>query len=128
MFVDTIAATTADISLLRHRFRAWLQGIGVSDERSADILVAVNEAVTNAVVHGSRLDPTNTVQLEACAPSDAIVVSVTDAGQWLPGVERDPTVGGRGFKIMERLSDAVSIEATPLGTNVSLRWDRRSPS
>jgi serine phosphatase RsbU (regulator of sigma subunit)/anti-sigma regulatory factor (Ser/Thr protein kinase) len=126
MFVDTIVADAAAIAPLRHRVRAWLQVAGVADELAADIVVAVGEAVTNAVVHGSRHDPAQTVQLEACTQTDGIIVSVTDAGQWLPGVERDPTVGGRGFKIMERLSDDVTIETTPLGTNVSLHWDRRS--
>ena len=48
---------------------------------------------------------------------------MSDVGRWQPGIERDPTVGGRGFKVMERVSDEVTIDTGPLGTNVALRWD-----
>ena len=127
LFVETIAATSDDISRLRHRFREWLGRTGVGTELAADITVAVNEAVTNAVMHGSGLDPDNAVQVEASNRADAVLVSVSDGGQWLPGLERDPTLGGRGFRIMEQLSDEVTIETAPPGTNVSLRWDRPRP-
>jgi anti-sigma regulatory factor (Ser/Thr protein kinase) len=126
LFVETMPATADEISQVRHRFRTWLAGTGMAAELVGDVAVAVNEAVTNAVTHGSGMDPTNTVQVEASNTADALIVSVTDPGRWLPGLERDPTLGGRGFRIMERLCDEVTIETAPPGTNVSLRWERRS--
>ena len=75
------------------------------------------------MLHGSALDAADTVHVEACHRADGLIVSVSDPGRWQPGIERDPTVGGRGFKIMERVSDEVTIDTGPLGTNVALRWD-----
>ncbi len=126
LFVDTLPATLADIAMLRHRFAHWLERTGTPADRAGDILIACNEAVTNAVLHGSALDAANTVHVEACHRADGLIVSVSDPGRWQPGIERDPTVGGRGFKIMERVSDEVTIDTGPLGTTVALRWARDS--
>ena len=126
LFVDTLPATLADIAMLRHRFVHWFKRTGTPADRAGDILIACNEAVTNAVLHGSALDAANTVHVEACHRADGLIVSVSDPGRWQPGIERDPTVGGRGFKIMERVSDEVTIDTGPLGTTVALRWARDS--
>jgi serine phosphatase RsbU (regulator of sigma subunit)/anti-sigma regulatory factor (Ser/Thr protein kinase) len=123
LFVDTIPVAASDIALLRHRLQAWLEGLALAAPVVSDIVVAVNEAVTNAVMHGGGFDAAKVVQVEACRRPEAIIVTVSDGGRWLPGLERDPTVGGRGFRIMEQLSSDVTIETGEFGTAVSLQWE-----
>jgi anti-sigma regulatory factor (Ser/Thr protein kinase) len=51
-----------------------------------------------------------------------LVVTVTDDGQWRPGVQQDAPERGRGFVMIEQLSDDVRIETGPFGTSVTLFW------
>ena len=40
------------VAQLRHELADWLRGAGVAEERMADIVLAVNEAVANCIEHG----------------------------------------------------------------------------
>jgi anti-sigma regulatory factor (Ser/Thr protein kinase) len=94
-----------------------------------DILIATGEAAVNAIEHGSGLDNTKTISLEAFAVPDGITVSVTDTGQWRgdSSASRRSRQRGRGLTLMHGMADRVDTVRSPQGTTVTLHF-RRAPA
>ena len=87
----------------------------VSDEVFGNMLVALTEAVNNAIVHGNKKDTSKTVALAAGKQAGVITFIIKDEG---PGFDYnglpDPTAPenlekptGRGVFLMKHLSDMV---------------------
>jgi anti-sigma regulatory factor (Ser/Thr protein kinase) len=117
-------------------------------EAADELLVAVGEAVTNAVIHGGRgatpmvsrdgavSDPhagdaeaavteTDAVMVELIARGDRVAVVVSGPStHWHvpePTLPLDPLAGtGRGLFVMRRFADSVRIEQNRRGTTVYL--------
>ncbi|MBL0129332.1 MAG: ATP-binding protein [Flavobacteriales bacterium] len=104
---------------------------GVHESLYGNILIALTEAVNNAIHHGNALDPTKTVTLGYEVKDDRIVFMVQDQGagfdfNHLP----DPTdpqnlekPHGRGVFLMRALAD--SIEFRDNGATVALAFSRQ---
>lgn len=113
----------AHLAGLRHAARACLQG--VASDAADDVVLALNEAATNAILYGSGGG--QPVQVVLGVHGDAIVASVLDYGPELaaqPSTEADPdalTVRGRGLWLLHRPVDEVRLERVRLGTRVTLR-------
>ena len=91
-----------------------------------DLLTAVDEAVANAIRHGSPLGTKNTVWVTCRVTGDTLVVSVRDEGRGFylpsdPEMPRPEAVGGRGLPLMCALSDTVEIARHNGGTRVTLQ-------
>ena len=56
-FAVALPAAPEYVRTARHKFAQWLSGTMSTPARMSDILLAVGEAVTNSVEHGSQLDP-----------------------------------------------------------------------
>lgn len=81
-----------------------------------NMLIALTEAVNNAIIHGNRADRSKTVHVHLRKKSDHILIRVSDEGcgfdyDNLP----DPTIpenrhkpGGRGVFLMQQLSDKLN--------------------
>jgi anti-sigma regulatory factor (Ser/Thr protein kinase) len=121
-FVDVLGADRDGVGPARHRVQAWLERAGIRARLAEQIIVAVNEVIANAVEHGSDFDPTKLVTVEGSLRDRQLVVTVTDDGQWRPGVQQDAPERGRGFVMIEQLCDDVRIETGPFGTAVTLFW------
>lgn len=103
---------------------------GVHESRYGNILIALTEAVNNAIHHGNGLDPSKSVTLGYQATDDQIIFVVRDEGagfdyQHLP----DPTdpqnlekPHGRGVFLMRALADAV--EFSDNGATVAMSFSR----
>ncbi|MFN5171267.1 MAG: ATP-binding protein [Cyclobacteriaceae bacterium] len=90
----------------------------LNDDIYGNIMIAVTEAVNNAIRHGNRNDPKLNVALSLMLENDLIKFRVEDEGQGfdyhhLP----DPTSpenlekpGGRGIFLMKHLSDEVEFQ------------------
>jgi anti-sigma regulatory factor (Ser/Thr protein kinase) len=91
----------------------------------ADFLTAVDEAVANAIRHGSPRGLQDTVHV-VCAPADGgISVEVRDSGRGFvspstPSMPGPEATGGRGLPLMCALADRVEVASTPNGTRVTL--------
>jgi len=120
--VDVFPARRDEVSAARHRVVAWLERAGVAAGRVADVVVALNEVIANAVEHGAGFDADALVTLEASVSDRGLIASVSDRGTWRPGVEQDNPERGRGFVLVEELSDDLHIDTGPLGTTVTLSW------
>ena len=121
-FADVFAAHGAELRAARQRFGEWLVTLSLPAERHSDLLLAVNEAMGNAIEHGSGADPDRVVQVEAGVRGAQLLISVTDSGRWQ---ERDAASAdrGRGLLIMRRLVNKVEIGRGPRGTTVTLEVD-----
>lgn len=99
-----------DLPAVRRLARSFAIDAGLSGARTDEIVLAVNEIATNAVIHGQ---PPTTVR--AWHPEDEIIFEVTDAG----GGIRNPLagqlppppegLGGRGLWLTRLLCDAVEV-------------------
>ena len=92
-FADVFPAHGAELRAARQRFGDWLRTLSLPPERHGDLLLAVNEAMGNAIEHGSGADPDRVVQVEAGVRGAQLLISVTDSGRWQ---ERDAASVDRG--------------------------------
>jgi anti-sigma regulatory factor (Ser/Thr protein kinase) len=94
---------------------------GFAADALYDVKLAVSEAVTNAILHGSRSadDP---VRIVATAESGALVIEVLDTGNFIPRVVRrgDMPESGRGLEFMRVLMDEVDLRPGRCGTRLRM--------
>jgi anti-sigma regulatory factor (Ser/Thr protein kinase) len=121
LFVDAFPANRPDQAPARQRMREWLDDVGVRAEQRDAILLAVGEAVANAIDHGSGGDMSQIVRVEAALRDEGFIVSVSDAGRWQPGTEGYFSGRGRGHLLMEALVDDIDIDTDQHGTIVTLQ-------
>ena len=92
------------------------------------LLIAVNEATNNAVVHANKSDPDKKVQISLSQQDNIITVSVTDEGEGFnPEEVPDPTLPenilkdhGRGIYIMRSCVGDIEYVFHPNGTELKL--------
>jgi anti-sigma regulatory factor (Ser/Thr protein kinase) len=119
----SIPASPSRLAGLRQAARASLGE--VQDEVADDVVLALNEVATNAVLHGSNGG--QPIQVVVHVTNDWVEASVLDHGpQPPPGVSAESDTdelraGGRGLWLLGRLVDEVFIERVQLGTRVTLR-------
>jgi anti-sigma regulatory factor (Ser/Thr protein kinase) len=100
------------LARVRGTVRTWLSAVEASEPD--DLVLAVDEAVANAIEHGGA-----DVVLSAHEEQGSVFFVVYDGGRWRPA--GDYKWRGRGIAIMRALVDDVQIEPSPSGTTVVLR-------
>jgi anti-sigma regulatory factor (Ser/Thr protein kinase) len=116
-FDEHISARLDELRPLRARLRVWLGDSFVEDEVADDIAVAINEAVANAIEHGSS-DSSAIVGVVARRNDDRVEIEISDPGTARVR-EADPD-RGRGFTIMQALMDDVTFTPSLVGTTVRM--------
>jgi anti-sigma regulatory factor (Ser/Thr protein kinase) len=123
-FGAVLAATPISVTTSRHRLARWLQTLPLSADQRDEILLAVSEAVTNAIEHGSGCDESKRVSIRASV-RDRVTVTVKDTGRWIP-VDHASAARkhrGRGLILIRELADDVDIVGTSAGTEITMRFD-----
>jgi anti-sigma regulatory factor (Ser/Thr protein kinase) len=118
---DELAFTFRGLGAVRSLVASHAERAGLSDEARDDLVLAVNELVTNSVQYGGGGGT-----LRIWTESDALVCDVRDrgyiddplAGRIAPPLEQH---GGRGLWLVNHLCDLVQIRSTPNGTVVRVR-------
>lgn len=115
---------TPELRLVRALVEEEALALGLGTGRTADLLVAVNEAATNSVVHGEP-----PAVLHVWHEGDDLVCEIWDAGvitDPLVGRERPSTVqeGGRGLWLIHQLCDLSQLRSDHLGTTLRLHMRR----
>ncbi len=85
----------------------------VSEDSYGNMLVAITEAVTNAIYHGNKSDPAKKVSLSVVNQNHSIVFTIADEGTGFDYYHLpDPTAPenlekecGRGIFLMKHLAD-----------------------
>ncbi len=119
----SIPASPSRLAGLRRAARVYLRG--VAEEVADDVVLALDEAATNAVLYGSSGD--QPIQVVVQVNDDWVEASVLDRGPAPPAgfpaaADTDELrVGGRGLWLLCRLVDEVRLERVRLGTRVTLR-------
>jgi serine/threonine-protein kinase RsbW len=119
----TLPPTSSSLPDLR---RAVARTLGdVTDDIVADVLLALDEAVSNAVRHGSRGGEPVAVSVES--DGEWVEMSVRDGGPTpsLPRLPAEPPpvlhTGGRGLWLILQLVDEVRLQRVGAGTRLTMR-------
>ncbi|HEV7681806.1 MAG TPA: ATP-binding protein [Pyrinomonadaceae bacterium] len=120
--IDSVGEAAAAVS-------EFLNRIGVAEDVAYGVDMAVREAVTNAVIHGNKLDDAKVVELKLRNTPAVFEITVHDQGSGFnPNDVPDPTkdenllrTSGRGIFFMRNFMDEVDWVADPKGgTNVRM--------
>ena len=112
--------------MIRHELADWLAPLRLTDNETADVVLAVDEAAANAVRHAYGGDESGVVELtlwtEAGTATEppTLSIEVVDHGHWRPPAET-PTDGGRGIPLMNNSVESVLIHFDSRGSRVLLR-------
>lgn len=98
------------------------------DDVYGKLLLAVVEAVNNAIVHGNKSDSSKQVNISYVIESDYVEYTISDSGEGFdPNCIPDPTeleniekFSGRGLFLMKNLSD--EMEFSDNGRKVRLKF------
>ena len=120
-----LAVNDSAPSAARRALRRWLVRLGWPIEDIDDLVLATNEAVSNAVEHSApagqagvviRLDADMAIRRDG---TGQIVITVVDSGRWQP-----PPSGagfrGRGMVLMRAVCESVQFHTTDSGTHIVL--------
>ena len=110
----------------------FLSRAGVSEDAAFGIDMAVREAITNAVVHGNKLDETKFTEVGLKTSLGTFEITVHDEGSgFSPDNIPDPTkeenilkTSGRGIFFMRNFMDEVEWAADPKG-GTTLRMKKK---
>lgn len=112
-----IRSEVADISKVEKLIDDLSARFNLHDDVYGKVLLAVVEAVNNAIVHGNKLDITKPVIIGYIVDDESIQFSIQDSG---PGFDSelipDPTkpeniekTHGRGIFLMKHLADEIDF-------------------
>jgi len=120
----TFAASTEALPTARRRVTAFAEVAGLYGTDLFEFSVAVAEALSNALVHGSPHGADDDIRVRFFCYDDEVAVEVADGGG---GIDATPICvpeasqsSGRGIHFMRALCDAVQFTCGPLGTHVLL--------
>lgn len=117
-----VADERADAELLmslRDRLERWLHDSGCASERVERLLLATNEAVTNAIEHAYADGEPGPVRVRGdTLPDGTIRITVADHGRWRPA--QLSGFRGRGIRMMQECGDIVRIARASDGTLVTI--------
>lgn len=117
-----VPAQMASASVVRERTAEWLAAQGWPENELHDVVMAVNEAVANAVDHayaGRAPGDVSVAMGQVVEPgARRAVVSVVDDGRWrAPRADR---YRGHGLTVMHGVMDSVQIAHGEAGTRVTM--------
>jgi serine/threonine-protein kinase RsbW len=99
---------------------------GLDGDACYDVKLAMSEAVTNAIQHGSS-SPTDPIKIVVAVERGALVFEVLDTGRFQPAVVRRDEFdeSGRGLEFIRVLMDEVDVRPSDNGT--LMRFEKRRP-
>lgn len=100
---------------------------GFDEGERYQFVFAANEAVTNAIKHGTP-DDEGTIGLRISSREDRLTLDVWDYGQFTAPVSNGDLMpeSGRGLELIATLMDDFEVTAKPEGTIVRLGKRRRT--
>jgi len=128
-----IASRMEGITEVEGLINSLCEDFGVEETHYGEILIAMTEAVNNAIVHGNKLDSSKMVDIQVTVDGNDLHFRIADEG---PGFDfeniPDPTSpeniekpNGRGVFLMRQLADGCEFEE--LGRIAVLRFENAIP-
>ncbi|MEU9885889.1 ATP-binding protein [Sphaerisporangium sp. NPDC051011] len=121
--VRELTFCVADLPEVRDFAALQARGAGMAEEDIGDYLVAVNEAATNAVTHGSAK-----ARLRVWREGGDLLIAVHDNGHWIiedqPGMiaPHDYSTSGMGLWVARRLAKELVLRTGLNGTSLTMRF------
>ena len=121
--LDVELTSAGELARLRRLLGRWVGGHGVEGDDGDDVLIAISEAVTNALQHGAP-----PVRVQAFKDGGVARVSVHNPGSAAvfatAGYHRPGTAGGGGIGLWltRQLADVVTTHVGTAGTTVELSF------
>lgn len=122
----SIVADVRELEKLRSFFAATAQALGVEDEPAEDLLLALNEAATNIIVHGYRGRP-GVIELHVCPVGVDLELHLRDGAPLFNPTSVPPLrtdlplaqrrLGGMGVHLARHFTDELRYAVTPQGGN-----------
>jgi len=114
----TISSKTENIVVVESLINEICENFKISEDHYGNILVALTEAVNNAIQHGNKSNPNKNINITFNIRPDHLSFTIKDEG---PGFDYshipDPTApeniekpNGRGVFLMKNLADNVEFE------------------
>jgi anti-anti-sigma factor len=105
---------------------------GIEGKRLFNILLAISEAFTNALIHGNKYNPDKIIKVEIGINDKVIIADIIDEGTGFDEKRPDPrnsdllSEGGRGVGLMRSIADRVSFEKSrrTAGMKISMCFER----
>ena len=124
----SIQSSITNISVIENIIDEISIELSIVTELYGNILIAVIESVTNAILHGNKSDESKLVKLLFTAENNILTVAVSDEGNGfnydsLPDPTKSENVekpDGRGVFLMKHLADEVLFENN--GATVILKF------
>jgi anti-sigma regulatory factor (Ser/Thr protein kinase) len=118
--VHAVAFDAGTLGVVRDAAAAQAIAAGLAAQSAEDLVLAVNEAATNSVLHGGGQGV-----LRVWREADAVICEISDQGAIVaPLAGREPptneNIGGHGLWLCNQLCDLVQIRAFPGGGVVRL--------
>jgi serine/threonine-protein kinase RsbW len=119
----SLSSRFENIEMVQHLCSKLLEGRDVPEETRHWILMAVREAVANAIKHGNQQDLSKSVHVEMDVVADTLAISIRDDGEGFdPAAVGDPLApenrlktSGRGIFYMRTFMDDVRFRRHPAG-------------
>ncbi len=101
----------------------FCKDVKLPEEKLSDVLLAVTEATTNAIIHANKSNASKLVTIDVEIKNSKLIVKVKDEGEGFdPGEIPDPTEPenllkdhGRGVYLMRVYMDDLEYQRTPTG-------------
>jgi anti-sigma regulatory factor (Ser/Thr protein kinase) len=121
-----LTAEPTELAEMRRLADAAAASCGLNGSERFEFAFAVNEAVSNAIEHGSP-SPEGTIRLRFAEEKDALVFCVKDYGKFSPQpkIEESPSDRGRGLALMASMVEEFGLCRDSTGTLVRLVKRRR---
>jgi serine/threonine-protein kinase RsbW len=113
-------AEPGSLAPVRQALRQWLSALSWPSEQIADVLLAVNEALTNCIEHGRNgsLEIEGGIKLDTTSRVRRVWLTVSDSGRWWPEVARRRAA--LSLQLMRGCMDSVTVRRSGRGTYVTL--------
>jgi anti-sigma regulatory factor (Ser/Thr protein kinase) len=98
----------------RRLLGAWLRQVGAAEASEASLVLAVHEALANALRHSGTTEP---VTVHGSVVDHVVTVDVVDHGTWAPAPDGHT---GLGLAIIDGAVESANVETGPGGTHVRL--------
>lgn len=126
----SIPSDLSNLTLVETLIDKACQQVSVDEDNYGNVLIAVTEAVNNAIIHGNKLDSSKFVDIGFFDDTEAFGFEIVDKGIGFDFVHLpDPTApeniekeNGRGIFLMRNLADEVLFNDS--GNSVSVIFNK----
>ena len=125
-----IPSDLSNVSLVESLIDKVCADLNIHEDLYGNVLIAVTEAVNNAIIHGNAFNSAKSVVVEVNQDDESFTFRITDEGQGFDYMNLpDPTSpeniekeNGRGIFLIQNLSDCLDFEEN--GKVVIITFDK----